>query len=184
VPSETIGVIAARYAGALYELAESQSALDTVANDLRALKAMLAASEDLRRLVRSPAVSRSDQGRAIAALAQSAHLSDLTSRFLGLAAKNRRLMILGAVIDAYLGRLAARRGEKTAHVAAAAPLSAAQIASLTAALRAVFGGSVAVDTVVDPSLLGGLVVKVDSQLFDSSLRTKLQHLKLAMKGVG
>jgi F-type H+-transporting ATPase subunit delta len=184
VPSETIGVIADRYAGALYELADSQSALDTVAKDLRSLRAMLADSADLRRLVGSPVLSRADQAKAIATVASAARLSDLTLRFLGLAARNRRLMILSAVIDAYLGRLASRRGEKTAQVVSASVLSSAQTASLASALRSVYGGSVSVETVVDPGLLGGLVVKVGSQMFDSSLRTKLQHLKLAMKGVG
>ena len=184
MPSESIGVIADRYAGALYELAEAQSALDTVANDLRTLRAMLAASADLRRLVVSPVLSRDDQGKAVAAVAQAAGLSVLTVRFLGVAARNRRLMILDAVIGAYLGRLAARRGEKTAQVASAQALTPAQLDSLTSALRASFGGTVAVEASVDPSLLGGLVVKVGSQMFDSSLKTKLQHLKLAMKGVG
>jgi F-type H+-transporting ATPase subunit delta len=184
VPSQTIGVIADRYAGALFELAESQSSLDGVAGDLRALKAMLHDSADLRRLVASPVLSRSQQGQAIVALSEAARFNDLTTRFLGLAAKSRRLFILGAVIDSYLGRLAAQRGERTAQVASAVPLTGDQQEALASALRTAFGGTVAVEVKVDTGLLGGLVVKVGSRMVDSSLKTKLQHLKLAMKGVG
>ncbi|CCG41531.1 F0F1 ATP synthase subunit delta [Magnetospirillum molischianum] len=184
MPSETIGVIADRYAGALFELAEAQNGLDDVAGDLRTLKAMLHNSADLRRLVGSPVLSRAEQGRAIVALAKAAGFTDLTTRFLGLAAKSRRLFLMDAAINSYLGRLAARRGERTAEVVSAVPLSQDQQDALSTALRTAFGGSVAVEVKVDPGLLGGLVVKVGSQMVDSSLKTKLQHLKLAMKGVG
>ena len=184
MPSETIGVIADRYATALFELAESQKALDKVAGDLKALKAMLRESADLRRLVGSPVLSRADQGKAMAAVATDAKFNALTVNFLGLAAKNRRLFALEGIIDAYLGRLAAQRGEIAAKVASAVPLSKAQLDTLTDTLKKAFGGEVAVDVAVDPSLLGGLVVKVGSRMVDSSLKTKLQHLKLAMKGVG
>jgi len=177
-------VIADRYAGALFELAEAQNALDDVAGDLRTLKAMLHDSADLRRLVGSPVLSRAEQGRAIVAVAKAAGFTDLTTRFLGLAAKSRRLFLSDAVINSYLGRLAARRGERTAEVASAVPLSQAQQDALASALAKTFGGTVAVEVKVDPGLLGGLVVKVGSQMVDSSLKTKLQHLKLAMKGVG
>jgi F-type H+-transporting ATPase subunit delta len=184
LPTETIGVIADRYATALYELAESQNLLDQVAGDLKALKAMIRESADFSRLLYSPVVSRADQGKVVAALATEAKFSGLTANFLGVLANNRRLDTVEGVIAAYLGRLAAKRGEKSAQVASAVPLSAAQLDSLTNALKTAFGGNVAVDVEVDPSLLGGLVVKVGSQMVDSSLKTKLQHLKLAMKGVG
>lgn len=184
MPSETIGVIADRYATALYELAETQGALDQVAGDLKTLKAMVRDSEDLRRLISSPVLSRADQAKAVSALAEKAGFSKLTANFLGLASKNRRLFALVGIIDAYLGRLASRRGELSASVASAAPLSQAQLDALTATLKSTFGGNVAVEAAVDPSLLGGLVVKVGSRMVDSSLKTKLQHLKLAMKGVG
>ncbi|MGE5548268.1 MAG: F0F1 ATP synthase subunit delta [Solirubrobacterales bacterium] len=184
MPSETIGVIADRYATALFELAEGQNALDAVAGDLKTLKAMIRESADLRRLLSSPVLSRAEQGKAIAALAAAAKFSALTANFLGLAAKNRRLFVLAEVIDAYLRRLSARKGEVNAHVASAVPLTQAQLDSLTDTLKKAFGGAVAVDVAVDPALLGGLVVKVGSRMVDSSLKTKLQHLKLAMKGVG
>lgn len=184
MPSESIGVIADRYAGALFELAESQSSLDVVAGDLRALKAMLQASADLRRLVGSPVLSRLDQGKAIAALAKEAGFSELVTRFLGILAQNRRLFLAGSAVQCYLVRLAARRGERTAEVTSAVPLTEAQQEALATALRGIYGGPVSVEAETDPGLLGGLVVKVGSQMVDSSLKTKLQHLKLAMKGVG
>lgn len=184
MPSETIGVIAERYATALFELAESQNALDQVAGDLKTLKTMIRDSADLARLIDSPVLSRAEQGKAIVALAQAAQFSPLTTNFLGLAAKNRRLFALAGMIEAFLGRLAAKRGEVSAKVASAVPLSQAQLETLVSTLKTTFGGNVAVDVNVDPGLLGGLVVKVGSRMVDSSLRTKLQHLKLAMKGVG
>ena len=184
MPSETIGVIATRYAAALFELADSSSALDQVAGDLKTLKSMIHESADLRRLVDSPVLSRTEQGRAIVAVAQACGFSELTTKFLGLVAKNRRLFTLLGVIESYLGRLSARRGEKAASVASSVALTPAQQDALVSALKTAFGGNVAVDVKVDPSLLGGLVVQVGSRMVDSSLKTKLQHLKLAMKGVG
>ncbi len=184
MPSESIGVIAQRYASALFDLAESRDILDAVAADLETLKAMIGDSADLRRLLHSPAVSRADQTKAVTTLAAKAGFDTVTSNFLGLAAQHRRLILLPAVIESYLGRLAARRGETAASVATAVALSPAQIETLTATLKAAFGGAVAVEAAVDPSLLGGMVVKVGSRMVDSSLRTKLQHLKLAMKGIG
>ncbi len=184
MPSETIGVIAERYATALFDLAESRDALDAVAGDLETLLAMIEDSADLRRLLDSPVLSRADQSRAMTAVAAAAGFDAVTTNFLGLTAQHRRLMVLPAVIEFYLGRLAARRGETAASVASAVPMSPAQIETLTATLKAAFGGAVAVEVAVDPSLLGGMVVRVGSRMVDSSLRTKLQHLKLAMKGTG
>jgi len=176
--------IAERYALALYELADEGRALDAVADDLRALKALLAESRDLGRLIRSPVLSRADQGKGIAAVAGKAGLGDLTRRFLGLLARNRRLFALPAIIERYLAELAHRRGEVEAKVSTAVPLSEAQVQAVTQALRQAVGGKVTVDMTVDPSLLGGLVVRLGSRLVDSSLRTRLQRLEYAMKGIG
>jgi F-type H+-transporting ATPase subunit delta len=176
--------LADRYATALYELADEAKALDTVADDLRSLRTMIAGSADLRRLLRSPVLARADQAKAITALATHAKLSPLVVKFLGLAAQNRRLFALGAMIDAYLAELAHRRGEMAARVTAAHKLTDAQTAALTEALRKVVGGKVAVEVTTDPSLIGGMVVKVGSRLFDTSLKTKLARLQLAMKGIG
>lgn len=180
--SESAG-LAERYANALFDLADERKALDAVADDLRQLRAMLAGSPDLDRLVRSPILSRDQQGRAVAALAGKAAFGDLTTNFLGLLARNRRLFAVRSMIEAFLAELAKRRGEVTAKVASAVPLTEAQLATVTDALRRAVGSKVSVDLTVDPSLLGGLVVRVGSRMVDSSIRTKLQRLELAMKGV-
>jgi F-type H+-transporting ATPase subunit delta len=176
--------LAARYAAALFELADEAKQLDSVAADLKTVKAMIEESADLRRLVRSPVLTRADQGKAMAAVLQQAGVSDLVRRFVALVAENRRLFALVDMIDAYLGELARRRGEVTASVTSAVALSEAQIAAVTEALRRAVGGKVAVDLKTDASLIGGLVVKVGSRMVDSSLKSKLQRLQLAMKGVG
>jgi F-type H+-transporting ATPase subunit delta len=178
------GGLAARYAAALFELADTHKAIDLVAGDLADLKAMIGGSDALRALIRSPILSRDEQGRAMAALLQQAGTSDLVRKFVGLVARNRRLFALPQMIDAFLAELARRRGEMRAEVTAAKPLNEQQQASLAEAIRRSVGGKVAVDVKVDPALIGGLVVKVGSRMVDSSLRTKLQRLQLAMKGVG
>ena len=182
--SEATGAIAERYSAALFDLAEQRSALDSVAADLKTLKGMVAESDDLRRLLRSPVLARAEQQKAVAALAQKAGLSELTKNFLGLVAKNRRLFAVTGMIDAYLARLAAKRGEIADEVASAVPLDESQVGAISAALKKVVGSNVTLDVTVDPALLGGLVVKVGSRMVDGSLKTKLQHLQIAMKGVG
>ncbi len=184
VSSEASGSVAERYSQALFELAEQQSALDAVAQDLVRFRGLVGESVDLRRLLRSPVISRADQQKAILALADHLGVGALTRNFLGLVAQQRRLFALLDIIDAYLGRLAAHRGEVKAQVATAVPLGQSQIGAIEAALKRVIGGAVSLDVTVDPSLLGGLVVKVGSRMVDGSLKTKLQHLQLAMKGVG
>ncbi|MBF0304612.1 MAG: F0F1 ATP synthase subunit delta [Alphaproteobacteria bacterium] len=181
--SQVTGAIADRYSAALFELAEQQGLFDVVAKDLLAFKAMIAESEDLRRLLRSPVIGRDDQRRAITALAERGGMSDLTRRFVGTVAANRRLFSLPGIIGAYLAKLADRRGEIRAEVVSSAPLDDAQRDRLNAVLGKSLGGAVVIEETVDPGLLGGLVVQVGSRMVDSSLRTKLQHLQLAMKGV-
>jgi F-type H+-transporting ATPase subunit delta len=180
--SAGVSGLAERYAAALFELADEGHALDAVANDLRQLRAMLAESPDLQRLVRSPVLSRLEQGRAVAALAERAGLSPLTRNFLGLAAANLRLFAVPAMIEAFLAQLAARRGEVTAEVAAAQALSPAQRGAVEEQLRRAVGAKVTVEIKVDPSLLGGLVVKVGSRMVDASLKSQLHRLEAAMKG--
>jgi F-type H+-transporting ATPase subunit delta len=184
--SEATGVsgVAERYAAALFDLADERRVLDDVASDLRELRAMLAASSDLSRLVRSPILTRSEQAKAIAALAQSAGFSPLIRDFLAVVAKNRRLFAVPAMIEAYLARLAERRGEVTAEVTAAQPLNETQLALLSEQLRRSVGRRVSIDARVDPGLIGGMIVKIGSRMIDGSLRSKLQRLQLAMKGTG
>ncbi len=176
--------LADRYASALYELAEDRGALDQVAADLRTLKGMIDESADLRRLISSPVLGRADQGNALAALGTKAEMNEITRNFLGLVASNRRAFALPGMIRGFLAKLAARRGEVTAHVTSAKALTQAQEGALKAALKKAMGNDVAVEATVDPAVLGGLVVRVGSRMVDSTLRTKLTRLQLAMKGVG
>jgi F-type H+-transporting ATPase subunit delta len=184
--SETTGVsgLAERYAGALFDIADERRALDEVASDLRQLRTMLSASADLSRLLRSPILTRSDQGKGIAALAAQAGFSQLVRDFLAVVAKNRRLFAVPAIIEAYLARLAERRGEISAEVIAAQPLSEPQLALLSEQLRRSAGRRVSVDARVDPGLIGGIIVKMGSRMVDGSIKSKLQRLQLVMKGVG
>lgn len=172
-----------RYATALFELAHESKVLDPVAADLAALDRMLAESEDLRRLVASPVITRDEQDRAMTAILASMGAHDLTRRVVGLMARKRRLFALADVIRAYRRLLAARRGEVAAEVTSAHALTADQHADLAAALKRALGREVAVETRVDPALIGGLVVQVGSRMIDNSLRTKLQRLQFAMKGI-
>jgi F-type H+-transporting ATPase subunit delta len=180
--SATTGV-AGRYASALFELADEAKALDAVAQDLATFRKLLDESPDLRRLIASPVIGRDLQAKALAAVLGAAQISGLVAKFVGLVAANGRARDLPGMAAAFLAELASRRGETTATVTSAVPLSAAQLEQLTNALRGLLGGKVAVDARVDQDILGGLVVKVGSRLFDSSIRSKLQRLQLAMKGV-
>jgi len=184
VASEATGGsgLAERYAKALFELADDRKALDEVANDLRALRGLIDESADFRRLIRSPVLSRLEQGKAVTALAERAGFSALTRNFLGVLARNRRLFVLPGVIAAYLKELAVRRGEVTAEVTAARPLTPAQTEAVNEQLRKAVGGKVALDLRIDPGLIGGLAIKVGSRMVDASLKSKLARLQLAMKG--
>ncbi len=175
--------LAKRYAAALFGLADEKQALDSMAADLAALDAMIAESGDLRRVIHSPLYDRGEQGKAMAALIKARGLSDLTGNFVGLLAKNRRLSALPGVIKVFHTLLAEKRGEQAATVITAQPLTPAQESALAEALRTMAGGKVSVSVKTDPDLLGGLVVKIGSRMIDHSLRTKLQKMRLAMKGV-
>jgi F-type H+-transporting ATPase subunit delta len=184
--AESTGIsgLAERYAAALFELADERHELDAVANDMRELRAMLQASADLLRLVCSPVLSRAEQGKAMAALAEDAKLSKLSADFIAIVARNRRLFAVPAMIEAYLNKLAERRGEVTAEVIAAQQLTKAQEDALGEQLRRVVGGRVTMDVRVDPSLLGGMIVKIGSRMVDGSLKGQLQRLQLSMRGIG
>ena len=176
--------MAGRYAAALFELAKDERQLTQVEADLKAFQGMLDQSEDLRRLVRSPVISAGDQAKALAAILGRAGVSGLTANFFKLIARNRRLFAAADMIRDFRALLARERGEVTADVASAHALTPAQMQALKDALRAQVGKDVQIDTRVDPNLLGGLVVKMGSRMIDSSLRTKLDNLKVAMKGIG
>lgn len=174
--------LSGRYALALFELARDGGSLDTVAESLAALKRALAESAEFKALISSPVVGRDAAGKAVAAVAGQIGIDPLTTKFLGVLAENRRLSQLPAVIRAYATLLSNHRGEVRAEVVSAHPLDAAQIGALQQNLRTRVGRDVALETKVDPAILGGLVVKIGSQMIDSSIRTKLNTLAHAMKG--
>ncbi|HET6321973.1 MAG TPA: F0F1 ATP synthase subunit delta [Hyphomicrobium sp.] len=174
--------VAGRYASALFELAREQGELDGVDADLSKFQAMLDQSSDLRRLVNSPAFSAEDQERAMKAVLDWAAVGATTGNFLQVVARNRRLAAAEDMIKNFRQQLALHRGEMTAEVQSAVELSDEQLAALKNTLKASYGKDVRLDAKVDPSLLGGLVVKVGSRMFDSSLRTKLNNLKVVLKG--
>lgn len=176
--------ISGRYAVAFFDLASDAKLIDAVEADLNTLVAMLEQSKDFLALVNSPIISRREQSSAIASIAKMVGLQNLTSRFLGVLASNRRLELLPKVIKDFAVLASDYRGEISAEVKSAGPLSAAQLKELKSKLKVAVGQDVTIDTHVDESLLGGLVVKVGSRMVDSSLKTKLDNLAIAMKGVG
>jgi ATP synthase, F1 delta subunit len=185
VTSATAGStgLADRYASALFELAQSTSSLDTVAAELQRVNALIDESDDLSRLLSSPVINRKAQWRAVDAILAAAEIGDLTRRFIGVVADNRRLFALPTIIAAFQRRLAEARGETAVEVVAAKALTPAQMTAITTALQKAVSKNIALSTRIDPALLGGLVVKVGSRMIDSSVRTKLNRLSLAIKGV-
>ncbi len=174
--------LSGRYAKALFELASENKTIESVAQSLGGLSAALAASSDLAAMTVNPLLSRDAGANAIAAVAASMKLDALTSKFLGVLAQNRRLGELANIIRAYESLASAHRGEATAEVTSAHPLDAAQVTALKAKLKAKVGRDVAIAQKVDPALLGGLIVKIGSQMIDSSIKTRLNTLATAMKG--
>lgn len=171
-----------RYATALFEIARDAQRIDGVEKSLAAVRDALDQSDDYRRLTTSPLVSRGDATKAVLATADQLGVDPTTRSFLGVLAQNRRLGELPAIIRAYRRLAAAHRGETTAEVVSAHPLDEAQVDQLRQQLRTRVGRDVSVDLRVDPDLLGGLVVRLGSQMIDSSIRTRLNTLAQAMKG--
>ena len=174
--------LAGRYATALFELARDERQLEAVGTSLATLRQSLRDSDEFRELTTSPLISREQAAGAVAATATAMGLDPITTNFLGVLARNRRLGQLGNVIRAFTMLAAAHRGETTAEVTSAHPLSDDQVAALKSNLKSRLGRDVSVDLTVDPTILGGLVVKVGSQMIDGSIRTKLNTLAHAMKG--
>jgi F-type H+-transporting ATPase subunit delta len=176
--------VAERYASALFELAKEQGQQAAVEKDLIGFQGLMTASEDLRHLITSPVFTAEAQSKAVALIAAKAGISVLTSNFLKVLAANRRLFAIGDIVKSYRAIAARARGEIAAEVSSAQPLTEAQMQALKEQLRGTVGKDVTITAKVDPSLLGGLIVKVGSKMIDSSLRTKLDSLKVAMKGTG
>lgn len=176
--------VGTRYATALFDLAREQDALDAVADDLATVERLTAESDELRHAIRSAVLSREEQERAVTAVAERAGIGELTRRFLGVLARNRRLFVLPQIAAAYRARLARERGEIAAEVTSAQPLDEGQLDALRAAVSKHVGKAVSLSTSVDPGLMGGVVVRIGSRMIDASLKTRLHQLELAMRGVG
>ena len=176
--------LAGRFATALFALAHERKALDAVADDLGRVAAMIEESREFRRLIRSPVLGRAAQGRAADAVLEAAGIGELARKLVGLLAEKRRLFALSDIIRAYRAKLSRHRGEVSAVATAAHALTAGQVEALKKSLARTVGQDVALTTEVDEALLGGLVVRVGSRMFDSSLSTRLANLKTAMKGLG
>lgn len=181
---QTVSGMPGRYANALFELAREERAIDRIGADLASFQTMLDQSEDLQRLVRSPVFSAGSQVSALEALGARAGIGGLALNFIKLVAQNRRLFAIARMIRAYQSLVAASKGEVEAEVTSAEALSPRHVADLKSALKAQTGRDVQLSQRVDSSILGGLIVRVGSRMVDNSLSTKLQNLKVAMKGIG
>lgn len=179
---QTVSGVPGRYANALFQLASEEKSIDKVGEHLAAFQAAIDGSEELQRMVRSPVFSAEDQVAAVAAIAAAAGIDGVALNFIKLAASNRRLPAISEMIKVYQTLVATAKGETQAEVTSAEALSDAHVNELKSALKASLGRDVQLSTRVDSSILGGLIVKVGSRMVDNSLRTKLQNLKIAMKG--
>ncbi len=176
--------VAERYASALFDLAMEDDAVDAVAADMETVGVLLSESEDFVRLVRSPVFGAEEQVRAIDAVFGAAGIGVLVNKFVKVVARNRRLFALPDIVGAFARLVAAHRGEVMAEVTSAEPPSETHAAALAAVLSEKSGKTVKLDTRVDPELIGGLVVRLGSRMIDTSLRTKLNGLRTAMKEAG
>lgn len=173
--------IARRYAAAFFELALEQSQVSVVENDMAVLESLLASGGDFTKFTEDATLKRADQARALVAISQHLKLSSLTEKLLGTLALRRRLPAMNAVVAAVQGLIADHKGEVTAHVTAAQSLDQTQINDIASHLKKVLGKTVIVKLDIDPSIMGGIVIKVGSKLMDASVRTKLERLHRALK---
>jgi F-type H+-transporting ATPase subunit delta len=176
--------VAGRYASALFDLAKESSKVSEVEGNLVKFQSLLDMSSELKNMVRSPVISSEEQGKALDAILNKTGIGGLAANFFKMIAANRRLFAVQDIIKAFRAIAAKERGEVTAEVTSAVALNDAQTAELKQALKATVGKDVTLNASVDPSLLGGLIVKVGSRMVDSSLRTKLQSLKTQLGGSG
>jgi F-type H+-transporting ATPase subunit delta len=180
----SVSGVSGRYATALFELARDEKSVDAVMADLTQFEAMLAGSADLTRLVRSPIFGADVQSKALSAVLDDAKIGGISAKFLKLLTANRRLFAVSDVIRAFRALVAKFKGEATADVTVAEPLNDKNLDALKTALKSVTGKDVALNVKIDPAIIGGLIVKLGSRMVDSSLRTKLNSIKHAMKEAG
>jgi len=179
---QIISGMAGRYAGALFELALEEKAVDAVKNDLEQFDAMIDGSADLNRLVRSPVFGVDEQLKALGAVLDKAGIGGIAANFLRVVTTNRRLFAVRNIIRGYRALVARHKGEVSAEVTVAESLSDNHLDALKSALKSVTGGKdIDLDVKIEPAIIGGLIVKLGSRMIDSSLRTKLNAIKFAMK---
>lgn len=176
--------VAGRYATALFELASEANAIDAVSADLDSFSAMIAESDDLKRLITSPAFSAEEQVGAVKALLAAAKITGVAGNFIGFVASKRRLFALPGMIRGYRGLVAEAKGIVSAEVTVAEEPTAKRLDEIRATLKEVAGKNVDVAIKIDPAIIGGLIVKMGSRMVDASLKTKLNSIRLAMKEVG
>jgi F-type H+-transporting ATPase subunit delta len=180
----SVSGVAGRYATALFDLARDDKSIDVVKADLDRFDAMISESPDLARLVRSPVFTADMQAKALAAILDRAGIGGTAANILKVLVANRRLFVVQDVIKAFRVLVARFKGEATADVTVAEPLSDKNLEALKGALKSVTGKDVDLNVKVDPAIIGGLIVKLGSRMVDSSLRTKLNSIKHAMKEAG
>ena len=176
--------LAGRYAGALYALAEESGKIDAVVKDMNGVAELVSANQDMRTLVESPAITWAEQTKAVTAVLEKGGADALTVKFVGTVASNGRLHALSRIISAFLAEHARRRGEVSAEVISAVEMDDARQARVEQAVSKLAGSDkLSLSMRVDPSLIGGLVVRIGSRMIDTSIRTKLNRLETAMKGM-
>jgi F-type H+-transporting ATPase subunit delta len=181
---DTVSGVPGRYAAALFELAQETNEINEIGAGLARFQALLDESGDLRRLVRSPVFSAEDQLSALNAICARTEIGGLALNFIRLVTRNRRLFAVADMIKGYRMLIARAKGEVSAEVTSAEPLDQRHIEELEAAIKSTIGHDVDLAIKVDPAILGGLIVKAGSRMVDNSLKTKLQNLRIAMKGTG
>ncbi len=181
--SSVLATIARPYAHALFDLATEAKKVSAVESDLEVIEKLVGESDDFSSFLRSPLIATDVKGAAIDAIVSKAGLGDMVANFVRLVARNGRLFVLPTMISAFRDLAAKARDELRAEVTSASPLNKTQLSSLAKTLKSRLGKTVTLDTHVDPTLIGGLVVKVGSQMIDSSLKTKLGAMRIAMKEV-
>jgi F-type H+-transporting ATPase subunit delta len=174
--------MADRYAAALYSHAEDINAISPVVADMENLGRLIDQSADFRRLMDSPLIDVNQARTAAMAVLANEGFGKAVQDFVGVVTSNRRLRHLREIVSAFATLVATKRGIVTAHVATAHPLSDLQRQQLLARLIEAGYGNVNIAEEVDPTLLGGMVVRIGARLYDTSLKSRLQRLQFAMKG--
>ncbi|MGC6516874.1 MAG: F0F1 ATP synthase subunit delta [Candidatus Puniceispirillaceae bacterium] len=176
--------LAARYAGALYDLASEAKAVDAVLGDLETLGSLVLEHDDLARLISSPVLSRAEQMSAMTAILEKAGAHELTVKFIGAVAENGRLFALTRISQNFSELVAKKRGQISAEVVSAVALDKERQKLVEKSVAKMAGSDkLSLSMRVDPSLIGGLVVRIGSRMIDTSIKTKLNRLEAAMKGV-